>query len=137
MLSISDYPDILDKEEYVMAEEKKTRHRRSAEERLADLERKRQEILAKQREILSRIDEEKRRLTQSPAMRKAAQENQKRFERALRRLAPDWDHRHFIAVIADAVERGIDADAMAQKGEDILEEHGKARRGRKPRHEAA
>jgi len=121
-----------------MAEETKIRRRRrSAEERLADLERKRQEILAKQREMLSRIEEQKQRLTKSPVLRKAAQENQKRFERAVQRLAPDWDHRHFIAVISDAVERGIDANAMAEKGEAILAEHGKARRGRKPRQEAA
>lgn len=110
-----------------------TRRRRSAEERLADLERKRQEILEKQREMLAKIDEQKKRLANRPALRKALQENQKRFERAARKLAPDWDHRHFIAIIHEAVERGIDADAMAEKGEALLIEHGKSRRGRRPR----
>jgi chromosome segregation ATPase len=114
-------------------EAKKTRHRRTAEERLEDLERKRQEVLARQREILAKIDAEKQRLTRSPTLRKVEMENQKRFERAVRKLAPDWDHRHFIVLIQEAVERGIDADAMAEKGEALLAEHGKSRRGRRPR----
>jgi GMP synthase-like glutamine amidotransferase len=114
-------------------EEKKTRHRRSTEELLADLERKRQELLVKHREALAKIEEQKQRLAKSPATRKAAMENQKRFEHAARKLAPDWDHRHFIAVIQEAVEHGIDADAMAKKGEALLAEHGKGRRGRRPK----
>ena len=116
-----------------MTEATKKRHRRSAEERLADLEAKRQQMEAKLREQLAKIDAEKRRLVQSPAVRKAQMENQKRFERAVQRLAPDLDHRHFIAIIADAAERGVDADALAEKGEALLTEHGKARRGRRPR----
>jgi sugar diacid utilization regulator len=114
-------------------EEKKTRHRRSTEELLADLERKRQELLVKQRETLAKIEEQKQRLAKKPTAQKAAMENQKRFEHAARKLAPDWDHRHFIAVIQEAVEHGIDADAMAEKGEALLAENGKGRRGRRPK----
>ena len=109
------------------------RHRRTAEERLADLEAKRQQTEARLREQLAKIDEQKRRLAQSPAVRKTQMENQKRFERALQKLAPDLDHRHFIAIIADAVDGGFNADALAEKGEALLAEHGKARRGRRPR----
>jgi len=114
-------------------EAKQTRRRRTAEERLEDLERKRQEVLARQREILAKIDAEMQKLTRSPALRKVEMENQKRFERAVRKLAPDWDHRHFIVLIQEAVERGIDADALAEKGQSLLEELGKATRGRRPR----
>ncbi len=116
-----------------MAEVQAKRRRRTAEERLADLEAKRQQMEAKLREQLAKIDEQKRRLAQSPAVRKAQMENQRRFERAVQKLAPDLDHRHFIAIIADAVESGFDTDAMADRGESLLQEHGKARRGRRPR----
>ncbi|AIA55639.1 hypothetical protein [Acidithiobacillus caldus] len=116
-----------------MAEVQVKRRRRTAEERLADLEAKRQQMEAKLREQLAKIDEEKRRLAGSPSLRKAQMENQKRFERAVQEIAPDLDHRHFIAIIADAVESGFDTDAMADRGESLLQEHGKARRGRRPR----
>jgi len=106
-----------------MAEVQVKRRRRTAEERLADLEAKRQQMEAKLREQLAKIDEQ----------RKAQMENQKRFERAVQKIAPDLDHRHFIAIIADAVESGFDTDAMADRGESLLQEHGKARRGRRPR----
>ncbi len=114
-------------------EVKQTRRRRTAEERLADLERKRQEVLARQREAIAKIEAEKEKLIRSPALRKAAIENQKRFERAVKQLAPDWDHRHFIVLIQEAVERGMDADSLAEKGEQLLEKHGKAKRGRRSR----
>ena len=114
-------------------EVKQIRRRRTAEERLADLERKRQEVLARQREALAKIEAEKAKLVRSPALRKANIENQKRFERAVKKLAPDWDHRHFIVLIQKAVERGIDADSVAEKGEQLLEELGKAKRGRRPK----
>ena len=114
---------------------KLSRRRRTAEERLADLERKRLEVLEKQREMLARIEEQKRRLTNRGAMRKARLEDQKRFENAVQRIAPEWDHRHFIAVIAEAVERGVDADGLAEKGAALLLEHGKSRRGRRVRSE--
>ena len=116
-----------------MTEVQGKRRRRTAEERLADLEAKRQQMEAKLREQLAKIDEEKRRLAKSPALRKAQMENQKRFERAVQKIAPDLDHRHFIAIIADAVESGFDTDAMADRGESLLQEYGKARRGRRPR----
>jgi hypothetical protein len=116
-----------------MTEEKKTRRRRSAEERIADLERKRLEVLEKQRAMLAKIEEEKARLTKSPVLRKAQAEHQKRFERASQAIAGDLDHRHFIAIIAEAVERGVDADALAEKGEALLAKHGKGKRGRRPR----
>ncbi len=112
-------------------EEKKKRHRRTAEERLADLERQRAELLERQKAMLAKIDEQKAKITKSPTSRKTDLENQKRFERAAKKLAPDWDHRHFIVLIQEAVERGMDADAVTERGQALLEEHGKPRRGRR------
>ncbi|AUW32882.1 hypothetical protein A5904_07980 [Acidithiobacillus caldus] len=112
-------------------EVKQTRRRRTAEERLADLERKRQEVLARQREFIAKIEAEKAKLVRSPVLRKATIENQRRFERAVKQLAPDWDHRHFIVLIQKGIERGIEADSLAERGERLLEQFGKARRGRR------
>jgi predicted phage gp36 major capsid-like protein len=113
--------------------EKKTRRRRTAEERLADLERQKLELIEKQKAALAKIEEQKERLANKKSVRKEDLENQKRFERAVRIVAPGLDHRHFIAILAEAMEIGVDQDALAQKGEALLEEHGKARRGRRPK----
>lgn len=118
-------------------EKERKRHRRTAEERLAELERKRIELLEKQQVALAKIEEEKRRLVKKPILNKMALENQKRFERTVRAIAPDLDHRHFVAIIAEALVSGIDQEAMAQKGEGLLELHGKTKRGRRPRAVAA
>jgi len=118
-------------------EEKKKRHRRTAEERLAELDRQRQELLEKQKAALAKIEEQKRKLSEKGTVGKANLENQKRFERAVKAIAADLDHRHFVAIIAEAVEKGIDADALAEKGEALLQEHGKSRRGRRPKSIAA
>ncbi|OFC54143.1 hypothetical protein BAE30_11525 [Acidithiobacillus caldus] len=112
-------------------EEPKKRRRRTAEERLADLERKRLEILERQREALAKIEEEKRKLSQSRPMRRAMLENQRRFERAVQKLAPEWDHRHFVAAVEKALSE--DPEALASRGGELLEAYGKSRRGRKPR----
>lgn len=113
--------------------ETKKRHRRTVEERVADLERKRIELLDKQRAMLAQIEEQKKRLENRGSGRKEKVENQKRFERAVAILANGWDYRHFIAVVAEAAEKDLDTDALAQKGEALLEEHGKPRRGRRPK----
>lgn len=116
-----------------MEQQMKKRHRRTAEERLADLERQKMELLEKQKAALAKIEEQKKKLAGKGAAGKTNLENQKRFERAVKVIAPDLDHRHYIAIIADAVESGFDTDAMADRGESLLQEHGKARRGRRPR----
>ena len=67
------------------------------------------------------------------SLRKERMEQQKRFQNALVRLFPDWDPRHFIAAIAEVADRGTDMDALAEKGEALLQEYGKGLRGRKPR----
>jgi hypothetical protein len=119
-----------------MEQQKKKRNRRTAEERLADLERQKMELLEKQKAALAKIEEQKKKLAGKGAAGKTNLENQKRFERAVKVIAPDLDHRHFIALIAEGVERGID-EAMAEKGEALLQEHGKGRRGRRPKSLAA
>lgn len=116
--------------------EKKTRVRRTAEQRLAELEKKRLEVLERQKAMLAKIEEEQRRLLEKRVNRKDLMERQKRFERAVKVLAPDWDHRHFIAAVEIALSQA-DAEDLARRGEALLEEHGKPRRGRRPRSAAA
>jgi hypothetical protein len=113
-----------------MAEESKKRVRRSAEQRLADLEKKHAEIMERQRAAIARIEEQKKRLMQKPSVRKDQVEQGKRFARAAYALAPEWDHRHFIAAIELALAE--DSETLQNRGEKLLEEHGKPRRGRRP-----
>ncbi len=113
------------------AEAPKKRIRRSAEERLADLDRKKQEILKRQQAMLAKLEEQKQKLTKNPALRRERLEQQKRYQHAVAAIAPTWDERHVIA----AVERSLseDADTLANRGQELLEQHGKSRRGRKPK----
>ncbi|OCX76532.1 hypothetical protein A6M27_01415 [Acidithiobacillus thiooxidans] len=111
--------------------EGKKRVRRSPEQRLADLEKKQAEILERQKAAIAKIDAEKKRLMQSPTARKDRMEQDKRFVRAAQVLAPEWDYRHFIAALEKALQE--DAQALQERGEALLEEHGKARRGRRPK----
>lgn len=108
----------------------KKRIRRTAEQRLADLEQKRLELLEKQKMALAKIEEEQRRLLDKRGNRKELQERQKRFERAVQVLAPDWDHRHFVAAVEMALSQA-NGEELASRGEALLEEHGKPRRGRR------
>lgn len=114
-----------------MEENTQKRRRRSAEERLADIERKQAETRAKLEAQLRALEEQKNRLVSTPVSRKAIQERQKRFERAVKAIAPDWDERQLIAAAARAVE--MDAEVLLAEGEALLEQHGQAKRGRKAR----
>ena len=109
----------------------KKRIRRTAEQRLADLEKQQAEILERQRAAIAKIEEEKKKLMQSPSSRKKNLEQEKRFARAASTLAPDWDFRHYIAAIEKALID--DAEALLARGEALLAEHGKAKRGRRPK----
>ena len=102
---------------------------RSPEQRLADLEKKQAEILERQKAAIAKIEAEKKRLMQTPSARKNNVVQEKRFVRAIEALAPEWDYRHFIAAIEKALQE--DAQALQERGEALLEEHGKARRGRR------
>lgn len=113
-----------------MTEEKK-RVRRSPEQRLADLEKKQAAILERQKAAIARIEAAKKRLMQSPSARKDRMDQDKRFVRAAQVLAPEWDARHFIAALEKALQE--DPQALQERGEALLEEHGKPRRGRRPR----
>jgi len=117
------------------AETPKKRIRRSAEERLAELERKKMEILERQQAMLAKLEEQKRKLAQTPAMRKEKLERQKRFQRAVAVIARDWDERHMIAAIEKCLSE--DKESLATRGQELLDQHGKARRGRRPRSEMA
>ncbi len=114
-----------------MEENTPKRRRRTADERLAVLERKQAEIKDKLEAQLRSLEEQKKRLVSTPATKKAAQERQKRFERAVKAIVPDWDERQLIAAIVRAVE--MDAEVLLAEGEVLLEQHGQAKRGRKAR----
>lgn len=109
----------------------KKRIRRTAEQRLADLEQKQAEIVEKQKAAIAKIEEAKQKLLASPANRREQALKEKQFMRAAYMLAPDWDMRHFIAAIEKALKE--DAEALKERGETLLAEHGKVRRGRRPR----
>lgn len=111
--------------------ERKKRVRRTPEQRIADLEKKQAELLERQKAAIAKIEAEKKRLMQTPSARKDRMEQEKCFVRAAEVLAPDWDYRHFIAAIEKALQE--DADTLQERGEALLEEHGKPRRGRRPR----
>jgi len=115
-----------------MEENTKKRRRRSTDERLADLERKQAETKAKLEAQLRALEEQKKRLVSTPATKKASQERQKRFDRAVKAIAPDWDERHLIAAIARATAE-FDQEVLQAEGQALLEQHGQMRRGRKPR----
>lgn len=112
-----------------MEEGKKTRARRTVEQRLADLEKKRTEIVERQKVVLAKIEEAKLRLMQAPSARKSKAVQEKRFARAAQVIAPEWDYRHFIAAIEKALVE--DYEALLNRGEKLLEEHGKGHRGRR------
>ena len=110
-------------------EEQKTRVHRTVKQRLADLEKKQAEAMARQRAALAKIEEEKKRLLQTPSVRKDKVDQEKHFARAVYVLAPEWDYRHFIAAIEKALVE--DYQALLARGEKLLEDHGQARRGRR------
>lgn len=112
--------------------ETKKRVRRTAEERLADLERKRLEVLEKQKAALAKIEEQQKRLLEKKSTRKEELEQQKRFLRAVQVLAPEWEYAHFLAAVEMALAQG-NAEKLAERGAALLEEHGKPRRGRRPK----
>jgi phage gpG-like protein len=104
--------------------------RRTAEQRLADLEKQQAEIMERQSAALAKIEEEKKKLMQSPSSRKKNLEQEKRFARA---ASPDWDFRHYIAAIEKVLADSADAADLSVRGEALLAEHGKGKRGRRPK----
>jgi uncharacterized membrane protein YccC len=115
----------------IMEESKKTRVRRTVEQRLADLVKKQSEVVERQRAAIAKIEEAKLRLMQKPSVRKDQVEQGKRFARAAQVIAPEWDQRHFIAAIELALAE--DMETLQNRGEKLLEEHGKGKRGRRPK----
>lgn len=101
------------------------------EQRLADLEKKQAEVIARQRAAIARIEEQKKRLKQAPSVRKDQVEQGKRFARAAQVIAPEWDYRHFIAAIELALTE--DPETLQNREGKLLEELGKRKRGRRPK----
>ena len=88
----------------------KRRIRRTAEQRLADFERKQAEIMERQRAALAKLEEAKKKILETPAVRKANREREKRFQRAAQTLAAGWDYRHYIAAIEKALHEGVPSE---------------------------
>lgn len=110
----------------------KTRVRRTPEQRLADLEKKQAQILERQKVAIAKIAAAKARLMRQPDARKVRLEQERRFAQAVRAIAPDWDYRHVIAAVETVLAKGGNAEALAQRGEVLLQTHGQAKRGRRP-----
>lgn len=108
---------------------KPKRVRRTAEQRLADLEQKQLEIMERQKAAIEKIEAQKQLLLNNPSSRKERLEREKRFQRTLLALVPEWDLRHVTAAVA--ISMAEDMDRLCEQGEKLLEEHGKARRGRR------
>ncbi|MBN6742483.1 hypothetical protein JKG47_18580 [Acidithiobacillus sp. MC6.1] len=101
--------------------------RRTPEQLIAELEQKKAELSARLQEKIDAIDERRRKLEERPALRKERVEQQKRFERTVRAIAPDWDYAQMIGAME--LSLGADVDELRSKGEVLLERHGKSRRG--------
>ncbi len=112
-----------------MNDQTRKRQRRSPQERLVDLERKQQAITEKLQAQLQALEAQKQRIAQAPSSRKELRERQMRFERAAAVIAPGWDQRHMLAAMEMALNE--DEETLRNRGEKLMEEHGKGRRGRR------
>ncbi len=112
------------------------RHRRTAEERLADLEAKRQQMEARMREQLAKIETQKRMLQENPKLRRERDAQRRALLDRISRLASGWEATQILAAVAEVHERVGDSpaqlEALNQRGEALMQEL-KPKRGRKPR----
>ncbi len=119
-----------------MEKTKQKRHRRTAEERLADLEAKRQQMEARMREQMSKIEEQKRRLQENPKLKRERDAQRRMLVDRISRLANGWEATQILAAVAEVYEKadGNEAkmSALHARGEELMREL-KPRRGRRPR----
>ncbi|MBU2724806.1 hypothetical protein [Acidithiobacillus ferridurans] len=107
--------------------------RRTPEQLIAELEQKKAELSARLQEKIDALDERRRKLEERPALRKERIEQQKRFERTIRAIAPDWDYAQMVGAIEMSLGANADMDELRSKGEVLLDKHGKPRRGGRSR----
>ncbi|MCE5387627.1 MAG: hypothetical protein K0041_03490 [Acidithiobacillus sp.] len=112
------------------------RHRRTAEERLADLEAKRQQLEARMNEQLRKFEEQKRRLQENPKLKRERDAQRRMLVDRISRLANGWEPTQILAAVAEVYERvgqnEAQLQALHQRGEALMQEL-KPRRGRRPR----
>ncbi|MEL5849076.1 MAG: hypothetical protein U7M05_06875 [Candidatus Igneacidithiobacillus chanchocoensis] len=112
------------------------RHRRSAEERLADLEAKRQQMEARLREQMAKLEEQKRRLQENPKLKRERDAQRRMLVDRISRLASGWEATQILAAVAEIYEKVDGNEAKMQelhkRGEALMQEL-KPRRGRRPR----
>ncbi|MBU2737369.1 hypothetical protein [Acidithiobacillus concretivorus] len=119
-----------------MESQTKKRHRRSAEERLADLEEKQRQTELRLREQLAKIEQQKKSLQENPRAKREREAQRRSLMDRVSRLVPDWEPTQILAAIAEVRDRVGDNHHALQE----LESHGNAlmqelkpRRGRRPR----
>ncbi|MBE7561891.1 hypothetical protein H7F10_02725 [Acidithiobacillus sp. HP-6] len=119
-----------------MESQTKKRHRRSAEERLADLEEKQRQTELRLREQLAKIEQQKKSLQENPRAKREREAQRRSLMERISRLVPDWEPTQILAAIAEVRDRVGDNHHALQE----LDSHGNAlmqelkpRRGRRPR----
>lgn len=113
-----------------MSEEKKKRVRRSAEERLRELEAASEKLRMK----LDAIRRKKENIVVKKVPTKAERLEQERFMRAFERLSAGFSFAEILGILHTGIHEGrMDREKMEGLGQALLEELGKAKRGRKPK----
>ncbi len=119
-----------------MESQTKKRHRRSAEERLADLEEKQRQTELRLREQLAKIEQQKKSLQENPRAKREREALRRSLMDRISRLVPDWEPTQIIAAIAEVRDRvGENSHALQEletRGNALMQEL-KPRRGRRPR----
>jgi chromosome segregation ATPase len=119
-----------------MEAQTKKRHRRSAEERLADLEEKQRQTEMRLREQLAKIEQQKKSLQENPRAKREREAQRRSLMDRISRLVPDWEPTQIIAAVAEVRNRvGDNSHALKElesQGDALMQEL-KPRRGRRPR----
>ncbi|MEY2334859.1 hypothetical protein GL267_013220 [Acidithiobacillus ferrianus] len=114
----------------------KKRHRRSAEERLADLEEKQRQTEMRLREQLAKIEQQKRTLQENPRARRERETQRRSLMDRISRLVPEWEPAQILAAVAEVRDRVGDnhhqLGELGARGNALMQEL-KPRRGRRPR----
>ncbi|MGC9215075.1 hypothetical protein [Acidithiobacillus sp.] len=114
----------------------KKRHRRSSEERLADLEEKQRQTEMRLCEQLAKIEQQKRSLQENPRARREREAQRRSLMDRISRLVPDWEPAQILAAVAEVRDRVGGNDHLLgelnHRGDALMQEL-KPRRGRRPR----